>query len=105
MTDKEEFEEFQKKLTEEIKESVKFVDEFSERMEKLDKGERKSGRTHAHEVVDQIEKEREKEGEFWATQHKDARIKKAIEDEKFVEEYAKTHGHKLTVIGKKGDNK
>lgn len=105
MTDKEEFEEFQKNLTEEIKESVKFVDEFSERMKKIDKSEIKSGRTHAHEVVDQIEKEREKEGEFWATQPKEVRIKKAMEDEKFIEEYAKAHGHKLTVIGKKGDNK
>lgn len=105
MTDKEEFEEFQKKLTEEIKESVKFVDELSERMKKIDKSEIKSGRTLAHDIVDQIEKEREKEGEFWATQPKEARMKKAMEDEKFIEEYAKAHGHKLTVIEKKGDNK
>ena len=105
MTDQEEFEEFQKKLTEEIKESVKFVDELSERMKKIDKSEIKSGRTLAHDIVDQIEKEREKEGEFWATQPKEARMKKSMEDEKFIEEYAKAHGHKLTVIGKKGDNK
>ena len=105
MTDKEEFEEFQKKLAEEIKESIEFMNDFNERMKKLDKSEIKSGRTLAHDIVDQIEKEREKEGEFWATQPKEARMKKAMEDEKFIEEYAKAHGHKLTVIGKKGDNK
>ena len=105
MTDQEEFEEFQKKLAEEIKESIEFMNDFNERMKKIDKSEIKSGRTLAHDIVDQIEKEREKEGEFWATQPKEARMKKSMEDEKFIEEYAKAHGHKLTVIGKKGDNK
>ena len=105
MTDEEEFEEFQKKLAEEIKESIEFMNDFNERMRKIDKSEIKSGRTPIHDLVDQIEKEREKEGEFWATQPKEARMKKSMEDEKFIEEYAKAHGHKLTVIGKKGDNK
>ncbi len=105
MTDEEEFEEFQKKLTKDINESVKFVDEFSKRMSKIDKSEIKSGRTPIHDIVDQIEKDREKEGEFWATHSKEERMKKTMEDEKFIEDYAKAHGHKLTIIGKKGDNK
>ena len=105
MTDEEEFEEFQKKLTEEIKESIEFMNDFNERMKKLDKSEIKSGRTPVHDIVDQIEKEREKEGEFWATQPKEARMKKAMEDEKFLEEYAKVHGHKLIIISGKDDKK
>lgn len=105
MTDEEEFEEFQKKLAKEIKESIEFMNDFNERMKKIDKSEIKSGRTPIHDIVDQIEKDREKEGEFWATQPKEARMKKAIEDAKFVQEYAKAHGHKLTIIGRKGDNK
>ena len=105
MTDEEEFEEFQKKLAEEIKESIEFVNDFNERMKKLDKSEIKSGRTPAHDIVDQIEKDREKEGEFWATHSEEECMKKAIEDEKFIEEYAKAHGHKLRAIGKRGDNK
>ena len=39
MTDEEEFEEFQKKLAEEIKESIEFMNDFNERMKKLDKSE------------------------------------------------------------------
>ena len=101
MTDEEEFEEFQKKLAEEIKESIEFMNDFNERMKKLDKSEIKSGRTPVHDIVDQIEKDREKEGEFWATQPKEARIKKAIEDAKFVQEYAKAHGHRLVIVKSK----
>lgn len=101
MTDEEEFEEFQKKLAEEIKESIEFMNDFNERMKKLDKSEIKSGRTPAHDIVDQIEKDREKEGEFWATQPKEARMKKAMEDAKFVQEYAKAHGHRLVIVKSK----
>ena len=103
MTDEEEFEEFQKKLAEEIKESIEFMNDFNERMKKIDKSEIKSGRTLAHDIVDQIEKDREKEGEFWATQPKEARMKKAMEDAKFVQEYAKAHGHKLIIVKRKCD--
>ena len=105
MTDEEEFEEFQKKLAEDIKESIEFMNDFNERMSKLDKSEIKSGRTPIHDIVDQIEKDREKEGEFWATHSKEERIQKAIEDAKFVQEYAKAHGHKLIIVNRKDDKK
>ena len=98
MTDEEEFEEFQKKLAEEIKESVEFMNDFNERMKKLDKSEIKNARTPAHDIVDKIEKEREKEGEFWATQPDDVCLKKEIEDDKRICEYAKKHGHKMITI-------
>ena len=92
MTDEEEFEEFQKKLAEEIKESIEFMNDFNERMKKIDKSEIKSGRTPIHDLVDQIEKEREKEGEFWATQPKEVCMKKANDDAKRVKEYAEKNG-------------
>lgn len=105
MTDQEEFEEFQKKLTEEIRESIEFMNDFNERMKNIDKSEIKSGRTPAHDIVDQIEKDREKEGEFLATQPDDVCLKKEIEDDKRICEYAKKHGHKMITIGKKGNLK
>lgn len=43
-------------------------------------------------TVDQIEKEREKESEFWATQPKEVCIKKANDDAKHEKEYAEKNG-------------
>ena len=97
--DEKEFEEYGKEIDKQI-ESLQSINKAMENLDASTINYRKSPETI---IIEQIEKEREKEGEFWATQPKEARIKKAMEDAKFVQEYAKAHGHKLIIVKRKCD--
>lgn len=43
-------------------------------------------------IIEQIEKEREKGGEFWATRSVEECVKKSMEDAKKIDEFAKSIG-------------
>lgn len=83
-----EFEEYVKEIDKQI-ESLQSINKAMENLDASTINYRKSPETI---IIEQIEKEREKEGEFWATHSAEECVKKSMEDAKKIDEFAKSIG-------------